>query len=296
MKSCMRILLSIFLFWGCAWTDIASVKDPDYNNSKFSKILVIAPFSDLEYRQKTEQKFQNEFAQNGIAILKSIDILPPTREFSQDEIFAQLTRYNIDGALIIAFKDYWTTETYVPRSSSTTGRASVVGNTLYYNQQTYNYGGYSFIKPNMSFELRLYDVNSGRIAWIAKSNTRGNAFADINTLINSLASETSKKMLAEGLLSNHSRTNVSKHNYDTQKQINNTPKTSTTTNTQNQPRSNQSAPTKNTRLPKFRKALPEFDKFTDAEIIKAYREKNPKYKYSNDLEIIRILESKYGKE
>lgn len=276
MKSFVPILLSAILITGCAWTKISSVKDPDFANVKFSKILVFAPFSDLEYRQTTEGKFQNALNQKGVIPVKSLDLFPPTREFSEYGIMNVLDKNGIEGILFVTLADYWTSQTYIPESSSTQGSASLIGNTIYYSGRTQNYGGYFISKPNIAFEMRLYDIQTGRMVWIAKSDTRGNAYADFGVMISSLANETANKLKKDDILSNEQYT----------KRV-----LSKTSTTQNEKIQYKPAAT---RLPKLRAAVPEFNQYTDDEIIAAYRKKYPEYKNATDKEIIKLLERKYG--
>ena len=67
---------------------------------------------------------------------------------------------------------------YIPETSSSQGDVSLYGNSLYYESYTREYGGYYVSKPRVKFEIRLFEVKSGEIAWIAISLTRDNAFAD----------------------------------------------------------------------------------------------------------------------
>jgi PKD repeat protein len=97
-------------------------------------------------------------------------------------------------------KDYWTSESYVPKSSSTQGSANLYGNSLYYRSYTQQYGGYYVSKPNVSFETRLFDRKSGEVAWLVSSTTRGNAFADYGNLASSLAKKVVSELKKEEML------------------------------------------------------------------------------------------------
>jgi len=280
MKFVISLLIFVILLLGCAWTKITSFKDPDFSNTNFSKILIIVPFSDLELRQTTEKEFQDALYSKGITAITSIELFPPTREFSPDEILNLLRKFNIDGILFIASEDYWTSPTYTPESRSTKGSASLIGNLISYSVSARKYRSNYLSKSHITFELRLYDVNTGRTAWIAKSNTRKNAFADFNRMMTSLAISTTNQLKKDGLI------NIL---YKSKKENKNFVENS---------RKIREAKHKyiKTRLPKLRAAVPEFNKYTDEEIIAAYRQKHPKYKNVTDEEIIIILEENYSKK
>ncbi|MFQ5753667.1 MAG: hypothetical protein ACE5HI_16885 [bacterium] len=282
------IISSAALLFSCAWTNVTSIKDPNYSQIQFNSILVVAAFSDIEYRQDTELAFTKQLEKQGANVIRSIDMFPPTREVSNTELIDTLVENNIEAVLIIAFSDYWTSETYIPPYSTTSGSASIIGNSIYYSQNTQTYGGYYFSKPRINFELRLYDTHTGNTAWIAKTHTKGNAFADFNTLINSLASKSVKTLLEENLISDYSyrpRTQPTKTSIKSK----NNPQLISSQET----RPEVTSPA--TRLPNLRKSLPQLDKYTDQQIMEAYRSKHPELKNASDNEIIRILEGKSKK-
>jgi len=279
------IILSAALLFSCAWTDVTSIKDPNYSQIQFNNVLVVAAFSDIEYRQKTELAFKKQLEKQGVNAVRSIDMFPPTREVSNTELIDTVKENNIQCVLIIAFSDYWTSESYIPPYSTTSGSASIIGNSIYYSQTTQTYGGYHFSKPRINFELRLYDTQTGTTAWIAKTHTKGNAYANFNTLINSLASKSVKTLSEEDLISDHAYRNRTQPT-KTEIKSKNDPQLISTSEYSIE------APSSFTRLPKLRKSLPQLEKYSDQEIINAYRTKHPELKSVPDEKIIEIIEKK----
>jgi hypothetical protein len=55
-------------------------------------------------------------------------------------------------------------------------------------------------KPNVEFETRLLDPSSGGTLWMSSSVTRGNAFAEFDTLMYSLAREVVRRLEQEQFL------------------------------------------------------------------------------------------------
>lgn len=194
------VMLIILFLNGCAATQLNTVRNPELYNVKFEKILVVAPFTDIGLRRQTENTFVAKFSSAGMDSLSSIEIIPPTKEYSNYELLNILDKYKIDGILTVALKDFWTTQTYVPKSSSTSGSANLYYNSLKYQSYTQEYGGYYISKPSVYFETRLLDRKSEQIAWIVTSTTSGNAFADYRNLSNSLATRIVKELTKENML------------------------------------------------------------------------------------------------
>ncbi len=194
------LIVGMFFLYACAWTTLNSIKNPEFRNKKFTKILIIAPFSDLGVRQSTEEAFKKQFELAGIPSVPSIELFPPIKNYSEEEIMKILRENNIEGILVVALKRYWNSKVYIPKTSSTQGSANLYGNSLVFQTYTRESGGYYITKPRATFEIRLYDANTGKIAWLATSFTRGNAFADSNTLLTSLAKTTVKRLLKENIL------------------------------------------------------------------------------------------------
>lgn len=279
------ILLVGAFFFSCAWTNVTSMRDPNYSETQFDSILVVAPFSDIEYRQYTESAFQKEMKKRGANVFRSIDMFPPTRYVSNTELLNTLVQNDIEAVLIIAFSDYWTSVGYIHPFSTTNGSASIIGNSIYYSQRAQTYWGFYFSKPRITFELRLYDTERGSTVWIAKTHTRGNAFADFKTLINSLARKSTKTLFEENLISDYSSQGRTQPKGTSVKSKHNPQLIST-------PQKSAKPTSPRTRLPNLRKLLPELDKYTDQQIIDVYKSHHPEWRNASDDEIILILEKK----
>jgi hypothetical protein len=200
-------LLMAFILVSCASTKMTSFKDPDYQNAKFKRILIVANTNDLQDRQKLESKMVEAFTENGVFALESYKLFPPTRELTDEEKVDLLLKNDIDAFISISVGESGVDEVYVPQTSSTKktkGEVNVYGNTARYNEKsttTYQ-GGYTLNKPWAKFETKLYDVSNGQMAWISSSFTKGNAYANRNTVINSYCGKTVDQLLDDKLINN----------------------------------------------------------------------------------------------
>ena len=200
-------LLMAFIIVSCASTKMTSFKDPDYQNTKFKRILIVANTNDLQDRQKLESKMVEAFKENGVFALESYKLFPPTRELTDEEKVDLLLKNNIDAFISISVGESGVNEVYVPQTSTTTkteGDVNVYGNTARYKEKstTTHQGGYTLNKPWAKFETKLYDVSNGKMAWIASSFTGGNAYANRNTVINSYCGKTVDQLLEDSLIQN----------------------------------------------------------------------------------------------
>lgn len=207
MQPIKYFIIPIFslILIGCASTRMTSFKDPDYQNTEFKRILVVANTNDLEDRQKLESKMVESFSEVGVYALESYKLFPPTRELTNEEKVDLLLKNNIDSFISISVGESGVSDVYIPQTSSTTkteGNVNVYGNTARYKEKsttTYQ-GGYTVHKPWAQFETKLYDVSNGRMAWIASSFTGGNAYANRNTVINSYCGKTVDQLLDDSLI------------------------------------------------------------------------------------------------
>ncbi len=199
-RNAILLAITLGLLASCASTHITAFKDPDFVGKSFHRILVIAPFSDLEYRDTAEKAFIFWFSEFSVDAISSIRIMPPTRDYSNEEFNNVLSKNKIEAVLVITLTDAFTSEAYVPGSSRTDAKATLMGNYIQYSSQTRQSPGYFISKPRVKFELRLFDVASGKTAWIASSFTKGNALAGFGTLMSSLANNTAFQLRYDGLL------------------------------------------------------------------------------------------------
>ncbi|OGU73750.1 MAG: hypothetical protein A2V93_04685 [Ignavibacteria bacterium RBG_16_34_14] len=193
------------MFAGCASTKITSFTDPDYKSIQFGKILVVGNTNKLDDRLNLENRLTEIFIANGIKAVTSYSIFPPTREFS-DSIKTELMLANeIDGCLMIYFGEIGIQQVQIPIiGSKTTGKIKSTNikpfTTSTYESKTTYIGGQVLDKPYAEFEIQLFDVINGKMAWIANSFTGGNAYANFNTVYNSFCNKLVEKLAFDKLV------------------------------------------------------------------------------------------------
>ncbi len=206
------VISFLLLCGGCASTRMRSFLDPDFRDHRYNNLLIAVRFENLDQQADAEDIFVKHFSTIDGSCRRSLDILLPTRQFSDEELFNVLRRHNIDAVIIVRETDYYEEEYYVPQSTTTHSRGSLSANTYYHRsyattygttqQRTHSYttGGYTIRKPRVRHKVELYDVDSTRMAWTGGSLTRGNAYARFKNLVDALARETKKELIKQGLV------------------------------------------------------------------------------------------------
>lgn len=196
------LLLVVILLSGCASTKMRSFVDPDFRDKVYDRILIAAMYADLEQRETTEAKFVDAFEESVAECVPSMTIMLPTRKYTDDQLFSLLSDRNVDAVLFV-----WQTDYYEDVSSTTTTSGTLSANTFYYGQTANTYGTMQSTsrtretrKPRVRHELNLYDVDTRRMAWLATSFTRGNAYARFKHLVESLAEDAVDALLDDGLI------------------------------------------------------------------------------------------------
>lgn len=191
----ITLVLTAFLLTlvGCASTSVSTLRNPAIGNIAYSRILVSVPFQDIGLRRYAEYKFVKDFQDAGIYAFPAVDLLPPIKQYTPDEIKQVIEKNSIYAVMVVTLTDTGRSQSYVPQASQTSSSATVYGNSIYGTSRTTTSGGYYISKPTMNFEINLYDVKTGDVAWKATTFTGGNAYAHTDTMINSLADDVVKK-------------------------------------------------------------------------------------------------------
>lgn len=183
------LLAALAALASCATTSATTVRNPQYDDIRFDKIMVSAPFQDLELRKQTEGEFVEDLRYYGVDAVAAIDLLPPIKQYSDEEIAAVIDKHDIDGVMTIALTDAYSEQGYVPPTTSTTGSTSITNSSIYSQSTTTTSGGYYVSKPRAEFEINLFDAGNAEVVWKATSLTRGDAFSNYKTLIRSVSDE-----------------------------------------------------------------------------------------------------------
>ncbi|WP_460240940.1 hypothetical protein [Aurantivibrio infirmus] len=200
----MKIYGTIFLIFlsSCASTRMTSFVDPAFRGTSYSSVLVSSNIAELEGKGFMESTICARFLAYGIDCSRSIDIFPPTRQFTDEQWLENFNNSGAQALIAVELTDAYSTQTYVPQTTTTSGNVTSYGNTAYYNQSTNTSGGYNINKPVEKYKITIIDGTNGKVAMIATSTTGGNAFAKSSNLAKSLAAELLQQLINERLITN----------------------------------------------------------------------------------------------
>lgn len=176
-------------------------EDPKYKDIEYGSLIVISGFQNLEDRMYMETTFCRYLQKYQVSCKRGIDIFPPTRTYSDSEFATAFQLSNSEGIVFISLTDSYTTQSWVPPTTNTTGTMTTYSHNTYLNATTNTSGGYSITKPVERYEVFVVDGASGNKSIIASGTTRGNAFAKPAHLSKSLAATFVKYLYKNGAIS-----------------------------------------------------------------------------------------------
>ena len=185
---------------GCASSEVHSFLDPDFRGAVFHRIAVAPTFPDLKERRSAELCFVAAFEPTDAEAVPSMTIVLPTREYSDDELFANLAAHHIDAVLMITETEYLEEVQHVPQSSYIHTTGTLTARHFHETTHVTTSGGYYVYRPRIRHELNLFDVDTRRKAWTATSLTQGDSRSAFSRMIEALAEATVEQLVADGLL------------------------------------------------------------------------------------------------
>jgi len=196
----LLVLSLVMMLAGCASTNMSAYKDPEFSDTKYSSFVVITNFKSLTDRDFLESRMCDKLSLVGVACKRGLDVFPPTRELSEIKWIKTFRDSGAEALIFIELTGAYSTQTYIPERSITTGTLSSFGDTATYSGKTNTYGGHAISKPVETYKITVMDGKSGKTALLATSETGGNAMANQNTLSISLTSKLIQTLSSNSLL------------------------------------------------------------------------------------------------
>lgn len=198
------ILLFYFLMLAAcnvATTQLSGIVDPSYrDNFQSQKMVVIGAGMPLDEQKALEHTLEESLAKYDVQVLRGLEVFPPTRDYSDRDIFKIASNIGVDTILIVSTGGHKVSETYIPPTYSpgtSTSHVSVNGN--FATVQTYTTpgttsGGYSIRKPGMNVKAQLKNTKNSETIWTAEGFSGGNAYASFSDLTVSVARTTVEEL------------------------------------------------------------------------------------------------------
>ncbi|MCZ2204437.1 hypothetical protein [Bartonella sp. A05] len=217
------LLLCLLMLTACnntttrnATTQLNGISDPSYRGNFQTKKMVVLSFGmPVPERQTLEHTLAQSLVKYDIKILSGLDIFPPTRGYSEEdinkivqskEIYKIAENQGADTILIISSYDRDISEEYIAPTyhpGKSTKYVSVFENSTVvdtYETPAHTTGGYTISRPGMKVKVRLDSVKNKETIWMAEGSSGGGDFASFSDLAASVAETTIEKLSKEGLI------------------------------------------------------------------------------------------------
>jgi hypothetical protein len=199
IKTLVLIMLSIILT-ACIQSEIQSFTDPDYKEAKFTKLVVNLNSLPISSRLEVEKIVIKRLTDAGYQAVLISDLLPPTRNYQNDEAISIVANSGVDFMLAINVLENTSSSSLVGFNNYTYGNAYVSGNQAYAHVNTVSTPVVS-AKGQTSIQATMFDVKNGNRAWIASVSTqaRGTVFVgNVDSIANSAIGKIIDQIKADG--------------------------------------------------------------------------------------------------
>lgn len=163
-----------FILSGCAHSEITAFRDLAFATKQFESIVVFAQGMTLDNAVEFERQLCEKVAPTPCVSGQSV--LPPTRQYTAEEVQHYLAQSGADGVLFIGLVADQTDTRYMGTitSSSASGSINFYGNSAYWSStgQSASTPVYSSIRVAFG-QLALFDRRSGDIAWRGEIKVTG---------------------------------------------------------------------------------------------------------------------------
>ncbi|MFN0156968.1 MAG: hypothetical protein ACKVRP_02725 [Bacteroidota bacterium] len=206
MKHAGWVVFILFFLFGCVSTKVASLIDPDYHNKGFKRVLVIGNFANIDVMKQFENNTVERLKQRGLYAAANYILLPPLREYSDDEKRQVFIKEQFDCYMIISGQGVNNATIYVPTISTTQASVEAQKNRISGTSASVtNEGGARNVVSSIDTQGELYDFQNGRIAWRGSANSKipyyyGSAMAEPEAVFKSACMEIVDQLINDGIL------------------------------------------------------------------------------------------------
>jgi hypothetical protein len=187
MRKALLIFIGILVLSACFPSSFRTLTfpDPAYKGKQYSRFCIAAFISDDAFLKKQyEVSFAREFAEEGLIAESSLNLFPPTREWSDEQIHNKLNENGFDAYILITTRDGYTEKEYIPaqktvetkkvsetKQEDSTKKSSteVFTHETVIKEMPAQINEYYYV----IVEIKLIDVKTSETAWVCyiKSNT-----------------------------------------------------------------------------------------------------------------------------
>jgi hypothetical protein len=182
----MVLALTALLMSCSTPVSLTSWKSPD-SNAQVGNVVVLALFDKLTYTQPFEEQLSAYFNSQNLKSKKALDLMDPTKQYTNEELNGILAGVGADGLLLISYKG-------TDVSVNTTGG--------FYGgyRGWYGGGGQVWTTSTVNVSAKLYVVKNDQLIWTADMQLTDPS--DVSASANQIAQAIIKDWAAKNMLKN----------------------------------------------------------------------------------------------
>lgn len=213
MTRFIMAMAALFILGGCAQqtrTSATSFTDPAYRGLVFSSLVVEAE-TGLQEQEIIERVATARLRDAGVQTMTSLDMMPPTRDYSQAVRKRNMINSGMQGLLVITPADKQVIQNYIPGSTIGPGFMPYAGYGRY-GRRDYigvgsgmSFGGYYdpgivLNEPQSRYIASIYLLPQFDRVWTAEFTVRGANGMNFNTVAGRFAESLVRRLGADGLI------------------------------------------------------------------------------------------------
>lgn len=182
---------------GCILTQVKGFTDRDFQGYHLTKIAVRAPNSNFMFGESLEKSMVEKLQEKGVQAESFMEIFPPTRKWTNEQVAAELTQKNYDTIMYVNLVGSGSDTQTIGYINN--GNASAYGNTATFNSLSIPITGRS---RYTSTRISIYNVANGHTIWVGDTSTQagGLAFVGDKTQTDDIARKVTEALAESGHL------------------------------------------------------------------------------------------------
>jgi len=167
-------LLFLFSLNSCASSKITGEwKDPQFENKKYTNILVMGVAKQPDRRKFYEDEFAKQLRRQGVMAIASHSIIPRDKMQDKDTIVKSIEGLNVDGVIITRLQGVKEVKEFTHGSSYQVPYGYYNNMHDYYDNSLSGAPSRSYVETHeyLQLESNLYDVETEKLAYTITTDT-----------------------------------------------------------------------------------------------------------------------------
>ena len=161
LRSISLLILMTLISASCSHNRVSSLKDPTHQDKKYQRVLVIGNFASNKVIKEVENQFSRNLNKSGVFALPNYQLLPPLREYSEEEIKTALDKDNFDALIVVTPIANDVTNIHLSQDKSEADPISIIKK----SSTRLNTSIDSKIPSKVNTQIMLYDLDKGFAVW-----------------------------------------------------------------------------------------------------------------------------------